>query len=300
MRETEIKWSVVGHEKQKEFLKNALLSDRVSQFYLLVGPDNVGKTSLAIDFSKAIKCYREAVKPVVPCQKCEICRSFRASADHFLLDSVEEIKIDDIRLLKKRFAFAANRDGHKTAVIGNAQNLNREAANAFLKLLEEPAGATTFLFALPSLGWLPQTIVSRGQKVIFTLNTEKDFQNFIKQQNIAATKTQQALALRRIGLLKRILEDEDQYLSYSRIRDLDRLSETPGLEFLNQIMSLHDVDSQQLRILFTYWLLLENEKTPDTLLKNSLKKSQAIAQGLEMLTFNANKKLVLDSIAVSI
>ena len=68
---------IIGHEKAIETLRRAIASGRVAQAYLLVGPPNIGKTTIAKEFAKALNC--EALEGVTdpatiePCGQCHNC-----------------------------------------------------------------------------------------------------------------------------------------------------------------------------------------------------------------------------------
>ncbi len=81
--------------------------------------------------------------------------------------SRSEISIDDIRELKRLFSVAAAGGSWRIAVIGDADRLSPEAANAFLKLLEEPGERTLFIVTAETREAVLPTIVSRTQPVFF-------------------------------------------------------------------------------------------------------------------------------------
>jgi DNA polymerase III gamma/tau subunit len=71
---------------------------------------------------------------------------------------------------------------YKTFLIENAQNLNNEASNAFLKLLEEPPKGSIFIFLVSDLSKLYPTILSRAQKIVLSKLRDLQIEDWIKQK----------------------------------------------------------------------------------------------------------------------
>jgi len=149
---------------------------------LLVGPRGIGKGLLAERFAQSLLC--ESHRPDgSACGSCDACGWFRAGNHPDvrrispLVDeegstkserSRREIKIDQIRALGDFVGIGAHRAGRKLVLIDPADAMNRTAANALLKTLEEPTGDTVFLLVCGNAGALPATVRSRC--VPFRLN----------------------------------------------------------------------------------------------------------------------------------
>jgi DNA polymerase-3 subunit delta' len=66
-------WSnVIGQDRVKRILINAILSERIPNAYLFYGPEGVGKDAMAIEFAKALNCER---KKGEACDECKTCKS---------------------------------------------------------------------------------------------------------------------------------------------------------------------------------------------------------------------------------
>src|SRR5215470_17328874 len=66
--------SFVGNQPAVRSLQNALSEDRLPGSYLFVGPQGVGKTTLATAFAKALACLSPRSAPFDSCGECESCR----------------------------------------------------------------------------------------------------------------------------------------------------------------------------------------------------------------------------------
>ena len=93
---------IVGHEWAVDLLTQSLASDRLSQAYLFVGPQHIGKTTLALYLARALNCT-DAVRR--PCGKCSVCRRIGQGLhpDVREIDGAgSRIKIDQIRELQRQ------------------------------------------------------------------------------------------------------------------------------------------------------------------------------------------------------
>lgn len=153
---------------------------RLSHAYIFSGPAGVGKTTAARAFAKWILC--ESTNSDGACGICRSCLEMDAGShpDYIQLPKEKNsqlkkestISIADIRWLAERLGQSGY--GTRTVVVlRNAENMTREAANAFLKLLEEPPENIIFLLTSSQVSEMLPTVMSRVQEVIFSpLSTE--------------------------------------------------------------------------------------------------------------------------------
>lgn len=175
---------ILGHERQIAYLERAITGHRMSHAYLFYGPERVGKRAIAYAIARLLLCPNRAKTParlVEAGDDCHICKQIDTGAyrDVIVLgladtlvskkETRKEIPIEDIRELKRRFAFAAAPGAWRIAIIDGADRMSAEASDAFLKLLEEPGSWTLFILVAPSRDALPATIVSRATPVGFSL-----------------------------------------------------------------------------------------------------------------------------------
>lgn len=92
--------NIIGNEKNKELLINIIKENKVSNAYMFIGQDSIGKLLFAKEFAKAILCIND----VKLCDKCKSCAEFDTSnnPDFCILEPDENsIKIEQIRELTK-------------------------------------------------------------------------------------------------------------------------------------------------------------------------------------------------------
>jgi DNA polymerase-3 subunit delta' len=161
-------WQRLSRQREAGQLPHALL---------LAGPEGVGKRRFAQALGAALLCQ----SPVdgLACGQCRGCGLIRAGThpDWFWLAPEERgkaIKIDQVRELVETMAQTAQQGGRKLAVLAPAEAMNRNAANALLKTLEEPSGGAVLMLITDSPARLLPTIRSRCQRLDFPVPPAAD------------------------------------------------------------------------------------------------------------------------------
>lgn len=163
--------TIIGHEWAVQLLAGAIKQARVGHAYLITGPEQIGKTTLARTFAQALNCTTRNSHP--PCGHCRPCQLIAADR-HPDVRLVEPevsgrgkltLKIEHIRELLHDLNLKAYEARHKIAILPRFDAAIIGAANAFLKTLEEPpANVILLLTALDAEALLP-TISSRCRTV---------------------------------------------------------------------------------------------------------------------------------------
>jgi DNA polymerase-3 subunit gamma/tau len=160
--------NMCGQQQVASFFINTIKYNKISHAYLFSGPRGTGKTSMARLFAKILNCSEKT--SFEPCGKCRNCVEFdRGSAvDIIEMDAASNRKIDDIRSLRDDVTFMPINGKYKIFILDEAHMLTTEAANAFLKTLEEPPPYVIFILATTEHHKIPATILSRCQLVKFS------------------------------------------------------------------------------------------------------------------------------------
>jgi len=159
---------IIGQETAITFLKRVMSRGNIPHAFLFTGISGVGKTTTALAFCQAINC----LEPVngEGCGRCRVCRQMTGGNFPdlaFLEPDGQNIKIEQIRELNRSIGFKPVAGNYRVAIINRAELMTLEAANSFLKTLEEPPpGNIIILKVKEPLDLLP-TIVSRCQKIPF-------------------------------------------------------------------------------------------------------------------------------------
>ena len=162
---------VIGQEHVTTPLSNALTSGQIHHAYLFSGPRGCGKTSSARIMARSLNCEKGPTPN--PCGTCQSCKDLVAngpgSLDVIELDAATHGLVDDARDLRDKAFFAPVQSRYKIYIIDEAHQLGPGAANALLKVVEEPPAHVLFIFATTEPEKLISTIRSRTHHYPFRL-----------------------------------------------------------------------------------------------------------------------------------
>lgn len=164
--------------------------------WLLLGKDNTGKVAFARHFAQALLCEQ----PNEQHQACEQCPSCHFFSQHNHPDFYEltphqdeddttsarkllQIKIDEVRDVLTQLTQSSLRGGRRIVLIHPAESMNVQAANALLKMLEEPPEAVIFLLVSNNRDRVLPTIKSRCRPLILPAPTVQQAQDYLHQQH---------------------------------------------------------------------------------------------------------------------
>lgn len=193
-------WSrVLGHDANIAAFVSAWKRGRLGHAYLFVGPHGVGKHTFARELAKTVLCENRSDK-FEACDQCSSCHLVDAGThpDLFMVQRGEdslEFKIDVIReQLLPSLAMKAARGSRKVAILDDADDLNEEASNCFLKTLEEPPpGSLLILVGGSNAETQLPTILSRCQVIRFSAPAPILAARVLAEQGIADPVRQQRL-----------------------------------------------------------------------------------------------------------
>lgn len=165
--------SVIGHDEILNYLEKSISSSRLAHAYIFLGPEDVGKETVA-------RWWLEKI--LHQGSKGGERHSLETHPDVAVIERIRDektkklkklISIEQIRDLNEKISLTSFLNSYKVALIREADNLSIEASNALLKTLEEPSGKTIIVLLVKDIGRLPATIASRCQIVKFRIIPEK-------------------------------------------------------------------------------------------------------------------------------
>ncbi|MEI6221945.1 MAG: DNA polymerase III subunit delta' [bacterium] len=315
---------VIGHQAQQSLLLRAIEQEKLSHAYLFTGPERIGKRTVALWLAQKLFCTGEEK----PCGNCQACRQVLAGThpDLFLLQPFQGKKstgIDQVRALQKSLSLKPFSSPYKFAIIDQAESLNREAANALLKVLEEPPAASLLILITAAPAKLLPTIISRVRKLSFSPVPSDEITQTLSGQNFEAEHQESlvSLARGRVGWLHSVLADPgiaDEAKEYGEL--FFKLLTQPLHDRFSIVEEWHKAGvtpDKVLSYLLLWWqdvLFLSHQRSKH-LHFSSLRKhlatisrmdSDEAFQYLEVLSsiqedlqYNMNKRLLLESCVVS-
>jgi DNA polymerase-3 subunit delta' len=156
---------LVGQEHIIEILQGAVAASRTAEesqemthAWVFTGPPGSGRSSAAVAFAQALIC------PNNGCGACSDCNAAKTSGHpdvEIIRTEGLSIKVEEVRELLARVAWAPSMGGWRVVVMEDADRLTESAANALLKAIEEPGTRTVWLLCAPTLHDVLPTIRSR-------------------------------------------------------------------------------------------------------------------------------------------
>lgn len=154
--------NVIGHKDILQTLRNSVIREKLAHAYLFVGPTGVGKKSLSEVFARVLLCESPLEGDL--CGQCRSCGQTEAGNHpdlHLIQPTGASIKIEQIRELLRQVQFRPYQAKRQVFIIDMADAMTQEAANCFLKTLEEPAGQSHFILLSSRPNLLLETVLSR-------------------------------------------------------------------------------------------------------------------------------------------
>ena len=156
---------LIGQEHIIEILQGAVAASRTGEesqemthAWVFTGPPGSGRSSAAVAFAQALICSNNG------CGTCNDCNSAKTHGHpdvEIIRTEGLSIKVEEVRELLTRVAWAPSRGGWRVVVMEDADRLTESAANALLKAIEEPGTRTVWLLCAPTLHDVLPTIRSR-------------------------------------------------------------------------------------------------------------------------------------------
>jgi len=238
-------WPFVGNNHIVEFLSRSILNNNIAHSYIFLGPNNLGKTTIANYFAKSLLCQQMESKDreleiTLPCNSCPSCGQFKSSIS-FSNDSAnsandgssnithgdfhlvkrekdkKDISIGQVREFINILSMSSFLGTYKIGIIKNADSLNEKAANALLKTLEEPKDKVIIILIAASAESIPDTIISRSQVLNFySVNNDIIYDYLVKNYSASRSvaKNLSRLCLGRPALAVKFFENKEFYNNY--------------------------------------------------------------------------------------
>lgn len=218
---------VIGHEENINMLKRAFAEDKLAHAYLFFGIKGVGKRTTAKALAKFILCGRAKEEKFCGCPDCVQVEK-EVHPDLRIVHGSGTIKIKQVHQLQKDIQRSPCRGLMKVIIIEECDIMTIEAANALLKVLEEPIGRVVFILTSSRFYAIKPTIVSRCQCLLFSpLKSYQIAEGISRYSKKELTKEYQhvviSMACGSLGRALELLDDE-----FERIR-------LESLEFLKNL-----------------------------------------------------------------
>jgi len=176
--------ALFGHDEAEQALLSSYKSGRVPHAWLIGGSPGIGKATLAYRFARFVLAHPDPRAPDVksatslavdPAHPVARRIAAQAQGDLLVLERVVNeqtgklytvIRVDDVRRTVSFFGSTAGEGGWRIVIVDSVDDMQREGANALLKVLEEPPQRTMLLLVSHSPGRELPTIRSRCRRLL--------------------------------------------------------------------------------------------------------------------------------------
>jgi DNA polymerase-3 subunit delta' len=228
------------HKRILNQFQHAFENSKLAHAYLFYGPEGAGKEAVSLEVAKLLNCTDTDSHPCNKCLACTKINKLNHPDVHYVFpvstkwkvddikkriaekagnpfaaidqSGVTNISIDRIRELKNEAKYPPYESKQKVYIITDADKMNRESANSFLKLLEEPPDYLTLILITSSKNALLDTIRSRCRSIYFPLLSEEEISGIVKIFHPLDDKIKKVIRFSR-GNLKKVFSTFEEDFS---------------------------------------------------------------------------------------
>ncbi len=213
--------SLKGQDAAIEILRRFMREGRLQGGYLLSGPEGVGKRQAALIIAKALNCLELDDDSCGRCSSCLKIDKGEHPDVHSLAGGEDEITIEMIRMLQKEMSLRPYEGKKKVFIIDNAHAMTEQAANALLKVLEEPPANSVMVLISDKPELLLKTVISRCRTVKFASLPRGDLEELLKRDYSLDEASAHFLAYFSEGRIGRALRLKDSGIMEEKNRVID-------------------------------------------------------------------------------
>ncbi len=209
-----------GQQRALRFFRQVLKKQAVPHAFLFSGMAGVGKHAAAMELAKALNCLDP--QDYDSCGVCSSCHKLQQGLHPDLIHITNEgvfIKLEQVRELMKRFRFRPFEGKFRVVIIQDAQKLMESAANAMLKILEEPPKANIFILLATESQMLLPTMVSRCCQVRFQPLEDKIVAQWLAREGGVSPEHADDIARLAAGSIEkaRWFSEEDRVAGWKKV-----------------------------------------------------------------------------------
>lgn len=292
----------IGNAKAVHVLERSLEKQCVAQTYLFVGPDHVGKCTLALAFARSLAGdapFNIAAEGEISQGDFNIIILRPEREEQRGVVKEKAIAVEHIRNAQQQLATFPSGGKKKVLIVDGADHVTVSAQNALLKTLEEPNSTTVAILVASNRSKILSTIQSRCQQIHFSLVSDVELGIWKDQQGRDASAEHVRGAQGRPGLLVAMLQDS---VSLERWKDGSALLRSVVASGVNSRLDIAERLAQNIpetvALLKEWvWLLREEKKN----VSETYARIAIVVEGIQLLEeTNTNSRLVLENVLLAI
>lgn len=242
-----LKDTIIGNAKIADGLEKNYQTDKLAHAYLFEGSKHLGKKTLALHFCELLLNSKE--------------KNISKNPDLLIINPSEDdkqITVEEIRNLEKVLGLYPYCSKYKIAVIEQAERMNKAAANALLKTLEEPNKTTILILLSSNTNLLPKTIKSRCRRLKFLPVRKKILEAFLKDKTSDKTEAENIMEISgyRPGKIIQFLDDKESVnQAMKRIDQFSAIIQKNENERINEAENITSGETKEIISILDLWTI---------------------------------------------
>lgn len=288
--------SIIGNDKIKEELTKLALSRKIPSSLLFIGNSGIGKKLIAREFAKMILC--ESKEPC--CKKCKSCIQFESNNNPDFIEIIPDgntIKIEQIREMQQKAYETPIVSNRKVFIIDDADTATKEAQNALLKTLEEPAEFLNIILIGSNESSFLSTIKSRCVIYHFETIPNEQIEKILKEKFKIEQISKNVLDAANGSIQKAILLSEKMELFDTIENTMNNIEHLNLIDALKKFDIIYKSQDDKYEIL-DYLNILLFKKAKEN--KKYLNCIQIVEETKKRLNANCNYNMTIDNMIMTI
>ncbi|NIS60955.1 MAG: DNA polymerase III subunit delta' [Proteobacteria bacterium] len=317
---------IIGHDRQIEHLRNAMRNGRLAHAYLFLGKDGIGKKVVALNLAKALNCLRGEEEPCDECRSCLKVNHLHHPDVLLVEPHGQWIRIDQVRDLQRELSHRPYEGKRRVCILTSADRMRQEAANALLRILEEPPLHTVLILLAANGDFILPTITSRCQRITFNPLHPERIAGVLRSRLGLKREEAHMLASLADGSLGKALQMDLDFVHRTRREIIEKIIDLPSygpeqiLGLAEEMTNSSDNLPMLLTMIHTWYrdllsykergsraqlinidLSLEiHEAAPGTDIPSLIRRMEVIQGTLWNLDRNANRQLTLEAMLLDL
>ncbi len=283
---------IIGNEEIRKYLEECIQQNKISQSYLFVGTEGIGKLLIAKQFAKRILCFDSQKDEE---EKCKSCHCFEGGnhPDYLLVNEHgQTIKIEQIREITSKIIQQPIISQKKVYIINDCDKMTKEAQNCFLKTLEEPPQFAVIILISSNENAILTTIKSRCMTIKFKNIANELLQKYAIEQLEYNTVTENLLQSFQ-GSIGKAIEQKNNQEKFEKIENIIHNFATKDVIYImNEAKILYD--KENIDKILEYMMISMYAKKDEN--PNYIKCIDKISDCLARLKRNCNFDMCLDTL----
>ena len=234
---------IIGNEEVKKYLLNSIKQNKLSQSYLFVGTEGIGKLLIAKAFAKKILCLEQTENNNCECKSCKCFEGLNHMDFSVVNEQGETIKIDQIREITNKIIEQPVVSNKKVYIINDCDKMTVEAQNCLLKTLEEPPEFAVIIMITSNENALLTTIKSRCMTIKFKNIPKDELQKYATEKLGMTQMTENFLKSFNGSIGKAMVQKENQEKFLQAESIINNLARQDMIDVMNDAKVIYDKEN---------------------------------------------------------